>query len=197
MAAGHRTESSGADGNSTPAPAAQEQELKLINLICLWRARPSRFAGRAGGCPGARPRLPQYLSQGESRTGAVSPGFVWFAQSCLPLALHGDHNVLLQQHAHPHFPSAIKKNPIKINLGAHFFLKSFPSLQGTVSSRGALKAEGQSSPVHVHLHSRHLHRDGFSSPRRLRSLWQVPGSQQYFGSVGFYEFCPLDGAIQR
>lgn len=58
MVVGHGTESTLADENITPAPAAQEQEPKLINFICLWRTQQSLFAGRDHGCPRARPRLP-------------------------------------------------------------------------------------------------------------------------------------------
>lgn len=57
-AVGHCTESTGADRNITPAPAAQRQKPKIINFICLRKAQPSRFAGRDCGCPRARPRLP-------------------------------------------------------------------------------------------------------------------------------------------
>lgn len=55
---GHCTESTGADGKSSPAPAAQEQELKRINFIHLQRAWPSRLAGHTCGRPRARPRPP-------------------------------------------------------------------------------------------------------------------------------------------
>lgn len=52
----------------------------------------------------------------------------------------------------------------------------FPSLQGTVSSRSALEAEGQSCPVCVHLHSCRLHRGGFSSlaVEPVAGPWHTP-----------------------
>lgn len=47
VAVGHCTESIGADGNITPVPAAQEQELKLMNFICLWRVQQPWLVGSA------------------------------------------------------------------------------------------------------------------------------------------------------